>query len=357
MGNCNSLDQYLPMLGGLPAMIAYGAGGFSYNKTVCDKSRSAFVSITSDIVAVSITKNMLITADILDSDQSIEITCSPSVDVFENNEVCRTCMQAVLDDYKYHEALERAMWKRHNARVRQPIDQTVKVMADGLQNCGLRYCKACVLIDVNQSSIIKGFKSDSNDATFKVGVTTDFNSILTTVLNNNQDALSAALKAFKFDNVQQLTNHITQKLLTTANIKNIYDTTMKSQSRQNVNIRTADGFVSGITHQSLYNAVLQSSLGIVENYMDSIQSKIDIISELVSQQNTLDEIGNLVFKSIFTFTDALNSSVGKVMISILIVLGITVLAVAVHMLYKIIPRLVHRTKTPEVQSNSAYDLF
>ena len=222
---------------------------------------------------------------------------------------------------------------------------------DDMENCGLAYCKACVLINVTQRNIISSRTSCISNSMNNYNVNLNLTSMLQSQFLSNKDVLSAAVSEFGIADVNDLSKDISSSI--TQLIDNEFLSELQSTIANSQVIKLTN------TTSSTFNNVTQSSIQhITEKFVTDkniatsaiADSTFQNISNTVNDSNTLDSLGNVVFKSTITFVSAINSSVGMIMIAILIVLGLIVGSIISYILYQSFKNVVHDTAIVANQS-------
>lgn len=333
-----------------PSLIAVGIGATKKGNG-CDKSKSGLITSVNDIVSRSITKTIINCTTDGDSSQDVIIKCNPKVitnlhgdTCYEANESCGNCLNTVLADMKAQDAMERNMWKYRGIKVRQPLDITYATMVSQLQSCGLSHCKACVLLNVTQLNLIKANGTCINDQINRTNIKTNLDATIQSEFTNNQDVLSAAAQVFGIDtDTTKLVEHISNSLMTTisdtfvTNLKNVLNSTQSIEIFSTSSVETQFMTQSSIlTSTSKY----VTDTGVAEKSFGDIQ--FDQMSTIVNQQNTLNDLGEVIFESTITFTKALDSSVGKIMFAVLILLGVVICFIIGFIIYKAVKKSLKR---------------
>jgi hypothetical protein len=362
MGGCNSVLNDIELAGafigagvatvasgGAAAAGAVGAAGaagaYFATKKGCSKDKTALVQATNEIVATAIILSVNECNSVETSSQDITITCDPLLpdektgqtwEVYEANPACGKCNEAVFKGMLAQHALERRMWDQgKEVKVRLPINEEYVLMLGRIGTCGINTCKACSLSNVTQSNILRGNSSCyiqmRSQANFKTNLTT----LIQEQLVNNQDVLSGVAKAFGAEGVNNLTEKIVNQITsnTSENFLNLTVDNMTSSQVINMNIGGTTS-VNNISQYSAFNIALDAVTKediVNKSISDAVFSTV---AEVANEQNTLNDLGEVVFESTVDFTKAINNSVGKVMIAVLIGLGAVVAFIIGYALYK-----------------------
>jgi hypothetical protein len=279
--------------------------------------------------------------------QDVEMTCNPrvpqttpgQVTVYEENTACGQCLEIALKDGQEQDRLERSMWSSSPARVRQPIDSMYAQMIGTIETCGLAYCKACVLTNVTQKSLVSTEANCIEREMTVTNVQANVSKLLQQQFLNNQDVLSATAQKLGIEGVENVSNTIASQISTVVNNTFLFNLQQLINQSQVITLKSATSTnLNNITQSSVLNVVQQA---VTENHVSTsayAESVFEDIALVINQQNTLNEVGEVVFKSTTTFTQAMDSAVGLVMLATLILLGVVVAGVAGFILYRRIKR-------------------
>jgi hypothetical protein len=322
------------------AVVAAGAAGTYFaTKKGCSKDKSALVQATNEIIATSIILSINQCNSLEASTQNIEITCFPNLPsgtVYEMNSACGTCNRAVFLGMLAAHEQERKVWdKGGEVKVRLPIDEEFVLMLGRTGTCGLNSCKACSLANVTQANIITGNSECYNSMRSTVNFQANLSSLISQQLLNNQDVLSGVATAFGVKGVDNITEKIVNQISSNVTSTFLTETIEKMSNTQIIQLN-ASGKTSfnNISQYSAFNIALEAvtTEQIVSRSIN--EAVFDLVAQIAEEQNTLGELGNVIFEASIDFTKAIDNSVGKVMIAVLIALGLVVLFIIVYALYK-----------------------
>ena len=321
------------------AAFGLAAGG----QKGCNKSRDAIIQSTNEIVATAIVLSVNNCGDLAEVSQEIEITCDPRVaegTVYEQNSSCQACYTGVFDGMLAQHALERKVWADGGAVfVRTPIDEEYQLLLNRVQSCGINTCKACALSNVTQANIIQQNTNCENILRDSEQFQTNLTSLIQEQLLNNQDVLSGAAQALGAQGVNQITEQVSNQITSNVNqefLDNVVNRISQSQVIR-INSNTSTTF-NNVTQLSAFNIALEevTTNNIV---LRSINLEVfDTIAEIANEQNTLNDVGEVVFQATIDFSSAINNVVGQVMIAVLIGLGVVVAFIVGYALYRFIKR-------------------
>jgi len=364
MGGCNSVFNTLSSLAGGftgfgiglargdiddPTQLALDAVGGGANmfgkKNGCDKSKTALINATQEIVATAIVTSLNQCNAASDSAQNITIKCNPVIpsdatyDVYEGNPACGRCNTAVFTGMLKQHEMERKMWESGPAQVRLPIDQEFILLLGRMGTCGTVTCKACALANVSQVNIISSnnscYQTMTNTNVFK----TNLNTLINQQLLSNQDVLAGVAQAFGKNDSEKISEDITSFISTNVTSTFLNDVVTKINNQQTIEVTGASTFSNNVSQYSVFNAALDSVIQeqIIERSISD--AMFTLIEQVANQQNTLSSVGEILFTSTITFVSAVNNIVGQVMIATLVALGVVVLFILGFVLYKVIKKV------------------
>jgi len=348
MGGCNSslaalaaqgaqVDAQSPIAAsafGIPLFVALAPAA-------CDKSPTALISATNDIVSVAIARSISNCFSDQVAVQNVRMRCRPrlpeGVAVYEANSSCTQCINNVLADFTRQNNLERAQWANSPATVRQPINTYYQSILSSFESCGLTACKACVLLNLTQLNQVQASDECITSFMTRTNIQSNLSSIIQQQLLNNQDVLAGAASAFANNDLASLTTTITDSLMTVMTEQFVQDLRDTIENSQAVEIFSDTTVKLGNISQMSLATVAQKFVSDNNVALNAFSQEIFTnISQVAQQQQTLDTLGRAVFTAAIDFTSALNSSAGLVLIAVGVVLGITLLAVIGYMIYRAI---------------------
>ena len=332
------------------ALAAGSAGAYFATKSGCSKDRQAIIRATNEIVATAIVTSINQCNDQTLTTQNVKLTCAPSnleanTTVYEANSSCTRCIENVFNGMQSQHDLERKLWSKGPAQVRLPINDEYMLLMGRLGTCGMTVCKACTIANVSQANILSTNSSCFSNIDQQASFKTNLSSLLKQQLVNNQDILAGVAKAFGNSNVSNITENLTNLISSKADTNFINSVFRQITSTQNITLQSnGSTTVNNISQINTFNIALQlvSQANIAEN---SISNDVfQTVAEVANQQNTLNDVGTLVFESTVTFVGAIDSIVGKVMLAALITLGVIVLVIIAYALYRFIKKSVVATQ-------------
>jgi len=364
MGGCNSVfNQLSSLAGGFtgiglgiargdlndPAKLALDAvgGGASLfaQKNGCDKSKTALIKATQEIVATAIVTSLNQCNAAADSAQNIIIKCDPVIppnlgyDVYEGNPACGQCNSSVFTGMLKQHEMERKMWESGPAQVRLPINQEFILLIGRLGTCGTVTCKACALANVSQVNIIDSknecYQTLTNENVFK----TNLNTLVNQQLLSNQDILAGVAQAFGKNDSEKISEDITNFISSNVDTTFLNNIATNVQSQQTIQVTGQSTFSNNVSQYSVFNSALDAVIQeqIIERSISD--AMFTLIEQVANQQNTLSSVGEILFTSTITFVAAVNNVVGQVLIATLAALGVVVLFILGFTLYKVIKKV------------------
>lgn len=362
MGGCNSVLNNIELAGavigagvataasgGAAAAAAVGgtaaAATYFATKQGCSRDAKGLVNATNQIVAAAIINSLTYCTQMSETWQDLNITCVPDLpegQVYEGNKACGQCIEGVFEGMLAQHAMERKMWQNTNpdsVRVRLDINSEYTLMMGRTGTCGLVACKACTLANVTQNNILQANSSCYDTLTDTTQFQSNLSSLVQQQLLNNQDVLAGVAKAFGNSDVTSLTEDIVNKISTQVTTNFLQNFVESLKSTQIIRIAANGGFSgNGIAQINTFQLAVQyvSDRNVVENAISG--SVFEVIQQVADEQNTLNDVGTLVFQSTIGFTAAINNVVGQVMIATLALLGVVVVAILCYAGYKFIKK-------------------
>lgn len=362
MGGCNSTLNSLELAGavigagiataatgGVAAAGAIAgtaaAGTYFATKQGCSRSASALVHATNEIVATAIITSLTYCTQIAETWQDINITCNPVLpagQVYEGNLACGQCVTDVFEGMLAQHALERKLWidaDPASIGVRLDINSEYTLLMGRVGTCGVVACKACTLANVSQSNILTAESSCYDTLTDTTQFKSNLGALVQQQLLNNQDVLAGVAKALGDNNVTNLTQTIVTSIATQVTETFLQNFVQLLKSTQILTLNTVGSFSgNGIAQINTYQVAVQyvSDQNVVTNALGS--SVFDIIQQVAEQQNTLNDVGTLVFQSTIGFGQALDNVVGQVMVATLALLAVVVLGILGYAGYRFVRR-------------------
>lgn len=368
MGGCNSVVHKLEIAGafvgaglagvtgneGVAAGLAgVGAGLVAGGQKGCDKSKEALIQATNEIVTTAFIMTMnecTQTAEIL---QNISLSCKPNVSsiaggvrhYYEENVACKQCMDNVWQGMLKHHALEQAIWDQGgDVKVRLPLNEEYALLLQRIEICGLNACKACVFSDITQANIITSSETCKSDNNFRTNLQANITTLLQGTFLENKDVLAGVANKLKSQNVKTMSTYLSTQLTNQISTQFIRSAITQISSSQTITIEGNGPIqVNNMSQKSIFNVVLNevTTAEVTTNALS--ESFFRELAEFVNQQNTLNDVGELVFESTIELTSALEHSVGQVMLAVIIALGVVVTGILGYAVYRAVKKGVAET--------------
>jgi hypothetical protein len=328
------------------------------------KDQKGLITLTNEIVSNSIVKTMTRSIPESTVTQDVELLCDPSktkldkdnpnISVYEENSSCTRCINNVKNDLEAHIALEKLKWDSSEIKVRQPIDTFYSDILEKLETCGVTVCKACVFSNITQSNILNANADCIQNFRDTSGIQGNISSLLKQQLLNNKDALAGVVSALKDDNLESITDNISNRITSTMSENFFKELSSRIQDSQTLVVKGSNIKLNQLSQDATFT--------IIEKYVDKVNIALLAYSSEtfkalaieINNQNTLNDLGDVVFESSISFVNALDSSIGKVMFAVLISLGIVFVSVIIYSLYAFIKNTTSTAKdiTKALKTNS-----
>lgn len=327
---------------GYSSAYLIGAGLLNGSSS-CDKSRSGLIKASNTIMSQAILNSVFECSNDAFSTQNIEMNCSPSfpqfsdTTVYEANPSCAQCIETISSEFEQHYTLERETWnkKGKDIKVRLPIDRQYAMMASRMEACGMFNCKACNLINVTQNNAIGGSTKCLSNLTSNTIIKQNLSQLLKEQFSNNQDVMSAAMSYFGDTNSSSVTEKVSSIMSTFVENNVVSGLQSLIDNQQSIIVNDEKGTTTNTLTQTamqqvVLNFVTQQD---IENNI-SQKDMFKSIAEETQQHNSLNDIGDLVFESSFELASVLDTIVGKIFVSVAILLVGICLVVFGYLVYR-----------------------
>lgn len=268
------------------------------------------------------------------NNQAIDIECDPTVTTgrtYELNENCQTCLNTVKSNALGYYAFQKRLWDESGepVEIKKPIDADYQFVVSSMVLCNAA-CKACVVRDVSQRTIIKtvtdcqAFNNVTNALNQKVATG------ITQQLTNNQDWLSSladllghgSTQSLVVDLTSRVTNRLTENVISDVQNQISQNQTLKLVDRGTNNVRE-----TGLSQASAFHSVqtwIQKN-GIMNNLLTDAQ--FTSLEKLVNNQNTINSLGSTVVKTVQYFSRLVTGVAGRVLLFVVVVVGLLLVSV------------------------------
>lgn len=331
--------------GGLPgaavgAGIGTGVALFTHHS--CDTSKKGIINATQRIIAKSLMLSITNQSSQTVQNQQIDIKCNPELPpgatVYEDNQTCRDCMEAVFRGWtlQHNREHNQIVSEKGKATVKTPIDAEYRSIRDRLKACGTETCKACSLDHVTQTSFIAVDQVVSDVAKIQTEFKNNLTEQLTQTFTQNKDILSAALKVFQHNSdLKSLVQTIQTNIETQITNRFVTDVVSVVQSSQVINVvSTGTTEVNFVTQDSMLVSI-QKKVADDQVVTKAFSSTVlDQLTKFANEQSTLGELGQFIDKSFTSTADVIGSSAGHILIGAIIALGTVLLVVVSYFAYR-----------------------
>jgi len=311
-------------------------------------SQSAIVNQTNIMVSNVIVNIALYcnTQDI--SDQMISVKCNPQYQnasiVWEQNSSCQACVVNVTNNQlQYYKNVER-LWNSKPAGVSLPINQDFQNIINDFVSCGLNSCKACVLENVSQSSVITSVLNCQAFNNVQNTISQQMIAQVTQNLTNNQDMLAPLAEMLGSSSTSDVIYNVTNRIMTLLTEDVVANLTQQVSNNQtlSLNLHGGETQIIGSTQNSAYNSVMKylGDTNLLNNILES--SQWDELLQLYNEQNTIDSLGNTIVASVNLLTQLLNNVVGQVVIIVLCLVVVIFLAMVIYVITNLIKNSVKK---------------
>jgi len=325
-------------------------------------SQSAIVNQLNIMVATVITNISSYCNSNNISNQAINLECSPGnylVEdmVFEQNEACNQCMQTQVYNANQFLTFQANLWDKSAPSVQGSIDSWFQQYINQFIICGQTACKACVIQNVAQNTIIQSVLGCQAFNQVQNEISQQLMDQVTQQLTNNQDMLSPLAEMLGASSTADIIANVTNRmssLLTETVISNIQQ---QIDSVQTLNYEVGNFKINGNTQQVAFNQVVNYLSQ--TNIMNQVLQQTDwtTLEHLINNQNTINTLGNVVVQSVSTISKMLTNIVGQVIVFVFIVMAVVFTIVIFYVIAKLIQKYVKKNKATEESSEKPRDKF
>lgn len=369
MGNCSSLTDNLitggimgaavvagVATGGLGAVVVgvaasetvarttgHGVSPFDVAKNNCGGhvEKSAIINSFHQIISYSIYKGVQNCSNQVVSRQLVSIGCYPDPSViYEENEVCKACYEDNFKGMLLHHQLQRDLLST-NPTILLPINKEYETLMYKLSLCGLRHCKACVLTNTTQSSILgssdRAITVDClSQMTNTIQFATDFSATLNQVLTENVDVLNAVAQAVGgADPVNKVTQEVVSRTTQIVNQDFLSQVLSRIQNVQTITLRMSDGIINGNTQESVYNSISQQ---VTENSLATqilSDQLLTTLTTILNQQTSLSSIGDMIYEPIKFTVSTISIAAKYILYGCLVIIALLIILIVSWLATKI----------------------
>jgi len=285
------------------------------------------------------------------SDQTVKITCHPytssSSIIYEENIGCKTCIQNIVDNQLNYYKFQQSLWSTTAPSVQGSIDTDYQNVINEFVSCGKTACKACVVENVSQSTVIQSVINCSAINDIQNTISQQLTAQITQNLVNNQDMLSPLATMLGASTTNDVITNINNRITSLISTDVIQNITQQISNTQVITIEGKSANVTGQTQQSAFNSVMTylGTTNIFNNILE--QAQWDVLQDLINTQNTIDSLGNTIVKTVGYLSKLLTDVVGKVVFFVLILVGVIFLAMLVYIVTSLVQKSVQKKQAED----------
>ena len=315
-----------------------------FGKGKCNTDHGGMVNAMNQIISMSVVKSVNNCDTNTKTTQTFNLFCNPIIDpnasytVYEGNPSCTDCIQGHFDAWKGQVESEKKLWTSpQQTIVRQDINKSYNILINGLSACGINTCKACSIQNVNQSNMINISSDCNNIEQVQKVFNANVRGLVSQQLTQNQDILASAMKTLVTNNANSVIDTISTSIsskITTNTINNWIQNAFKFQ---NITLKASGTVVTNnISQANIYNSVVESvsKTDISSKVLDELN--FQLFETIINSQQTLNSVGETVFKSVTGFLGLIDGIVGRVLVATAAILGLVVFVIVFFIIYKIV---------------------
>lgn len=309
--------------------------GSKPSKVNIDDSLNIFNSVVN--TACVNTVNSCASASIVEQELVIHCLYQNGRIIYEENSVCLSCLNRVLEQQLQAIELERIQNKLKSVTVN--MESLYNSLTNQIELCGVNSCKACVFKDIIQANLIENSNLCESSTNLNETFQTNLQDTLTATLNNNAAFLKGAQSALGGGTSEEIASKFTSQISTVSTYNFFNDALNTLRNNQNINIDSSGSVsVTAITQEMLSNTFLTmlSDNNIILNSIS--QSVLDEIDTVINDQTSLTEDGAKIIGGVTTLIGGFEKSMYYTMICTLILLLAVLLLTVFYAIYTIIQR-------------------
>lgn len=309
-------------------------------------SQQEVIDSANTMVATIMTNIALYCNSTSVSTQNITVECTPQGStIYELNSGCSTCIANVKASALAYYDQQQQLWTRGvmAPQVKKPIDADFQNIIQEFITCSVVSCKACTFSDLSQSTTVQSVTTCEAFNNVQNNINQQLMTQITQQLTNNQDALSGFMAIFG-----RQTSDITYALATriSASLTNnvISDIENLITTDQTITWTASPISVTGWSQQNTQTNI-QTYLS-TNNILNSIltQDQWQLFQSVANDENTIDEVGNLIVGSIKWLTKISEFFVGKAVMAAICAVIFVAIVVVVYIAIKLITKAVKEQK-------------
>lgn len=275
------------------------------------------------------------------SSQTLTINCDPgpyTTSIYEENPACSTCLDNIVNNQTTYYALQQATWARQGAAVRGSIDLDFQNVIQQFVACGLASCKACVVDNVSQNTVIQSVLTCDSFSNVQNSIAQQLSSSVNQTLTNNQDILAQLGEMLGAKSTSEVVQNVTNRILANITETLVAQVQQTISTNQNLTFTIGNSEINGVSQSSAYTSIMNFfEQNQVFNNVFS-QAEIQQIETAVNSQDTIGEIGGAIVGVVQYLSHTLTSIVGQVVIGCFIVLGVIVAGIVLFITTRLVQK-------------------
>jgi hypothetical protein len=310
-------------------LVTSKAMGNIFHKNFPKVSQTVINEITATST-LTVNNNCISTSDF---SQAILFSCVPLQNgkFYEENNGCTQCYRNISDVWTSQMEVQQALWKSNPPSIRTPFDKEFEqIMAD--QEACVAVCKACQYSNNSQTSTVTLKVECAFNEGDVANIQSQITSSLMQQLVSNGDSLSALAKTIGAGSQDDVETYLSDKITDTMTSKVLQAMILQVSGDQRMVFKTYAGAstnVTGNSQESMVNGMVQylSSTNVASQVLT--QDQWSTFEKLYQDNTTINELGDAVFGSVDVVANTIDTSLGQILIGIIILLGIIVLGVII----------------------------
>ncbi len=327
----------------LSETTGYGVSPFDVAKNNCGGrvEKSAIINAFHQIISYSIYKGVQNCSNQVASRQLVSIGCYPDQSIiYEENDVCRACYEENFKGMLLQHQLQRDLLSA-SPTILLPIEKEYETLMYKLSLCGLRYCKACVLTNTTQSTILGSSEHAItvdclSELTNTTQFATNFSATLNQVLTENVDVLNAVAQAVGgSDPVNKVTNEVVSRTTQVVNREFLSQVLSTIQNVQTISLRMSDGIINGTTQESVYNSITKQ---VTDNSLATrilSDTLLTSLATILNQQTTLNSVGDMIYEPIKFTVETISITTKYILYGSLVLVAVLIILILSWLVTKI----------------------
>jgi len=284
-------------------------------------TRTMITKIASDVVARAFLHSTQSCRQAAKLDQNMVLNCNPPTQdaqgnplgAFEDQPVCRRCLEAVPRAQREAYALYRRAWETQGKVVIPEFDADMGRWMSQLEGC-IMACKACVFTNLNQNQVFQWETNCQIDSDTLVDMQASVRSQVAQEMQVKTDLLSSMFEMFGAKTNSDVVINISNRINSRLTVKVMQDLRDEVSFKQYIGIGTASSSVSHVSQEAALTALSDAAarMRITANILST--SELSALQRIESNSSTLDAAGNFVKNTLTTFGATLESTTGAILI-------------------------------------------